>query len=194
MARVTVNDQQVEIDCSKLGKLADLVELVKATIDPEHMITGITISGREVEDADWICSLGQFGSETLEFETGTPESFVRERLHLAPKVMRSIYNEFKDARKRFQDAKSADANKLLHQAVNALKAFFEWYSALLDLMTPELKQKYDLSEHVTEVSKICTDICQQQLYQSWWALGESIEKRLEPRLDLMEDFLRRQVA
>ncbi len=194
MARITVNDQEIQLDCSKLGRLSDLVELVKATIDPEHMITGITISGREVDDPDWSCALSKHDSDTIEFETGTPEAFVRERLHLAPKVMRSIYNEFKDARKRFQDAKSQDANKLLHQAVNALKAFFEWYAALLDLMTPELKQKYDLSTHVSEVSKICTDICQQQLYQSWWALGESIEKRLEPQLDQMEDFLRRQVA
>ena len=194
MARVSVNGQEVQIDCAKLSKLSDLVELVKATIDPEHMITGITLSGRDVDDPDWTAPLSQFAEQTVEFETGTPEDFVKERMHLAPKVMRSIYNEFKDARKRFQDAKSQDANKLLHQAVNALKAFFEWYSALLDLMTPELKQKYDLSGHVTEVSKICTDICQQQLYQSWWALGESIEKRLEPRLDQMEDFLRRQVA
>jgi hypothetical protein len=44
---------------------------------------------------------------------------------------------------------------------------------------------------VTEISETCKKICQQQLYQSWWALGESLEKELEPKLDKLEDACRK---
>ena len=32
---------------------------------------------------------------------------------------------------------------------------------------------------------------QQQLYQSWWAIGETLEKDLEPKLDALEDQCRK---
>jgi hypothetical protein len=43
---------------------------------------------------------------------------------------------------------------------------------------------------VEDIAECCKRICQQQLYQSWWALGETIEKELEPKLDKLEDFCR----
>ena len=43
-----------------------------------------------------------------------------------------------------------------------------------------------------EVQKLLQSgkMSQQQLYQSWWALGETLEKELEPKLDKLEDFCR----
>ncbi|MEI7489443.1 MAG: hypothetical protein WCJ72_18910, partial [Chryseobacterium sp.] len=50
---------------------------------------------------------------------------------------------------------------------------------------------YDIEKQVIEIGEVCQKICQQQLYQSWWALGETIEKELEPKLDQLETFCRR---
>jgi len=81
-------------------------------------------------------------------------------------------------------------NQRLVQAVNTAKAFFDWYATIVELAPTEHKKRYDINPQVTEISTICKTICQQQLYQSWWALGETLEKQLEPKLDKLEDHLR----
>jgi hypothetical protein len=82
-------------------------------------------------------------------------------------------------------------NRMLIEAVNTARAFFEWYGTLLELVPEEERGHYDISKYVAEISSICKTICQQQLYQSWWALGETIEKELEPKLDKLEDHMRK---
>jgi hypothetical protein len=76
-------------------------------------------------------------------------------------------------------------------AVDTLRAFFEWYGTLMQLVPEGERTRIDISSQVREISEICKRICQQQLYQSWWALGESLEKELEPQLDRLEDTCRR---
>ena len=82
-------------------------------------------------------------------------------------------------------------NQRLVQAVNTAKAFFDWYATIVELAPKEKRSSYDINPQVLEISQICKTICQQQLYQSWWALGETLEKQLEPKLDKLEDFLRK---
>jgi hypothetical protein len=82
-------------------------------------------------------------------------------------------------------------NKRLKSAVDTLRAFFEWYGTLLQLVPDIKRDKLDISTEVQDISETCKKICQQQLYQSWWALGETLEKELEPKLDKLEDFLRK---
>jgi L-rhamnose mutarotase len=53
------------------------------------------------------------------------------------------------------------------------------------------RSKLDISSEVQDISETCKKICQQQMYQSWWALGESLEKDLEPKLDKLEDTCRK---
>ena len=61
----------------------------------------------------------------------------------------------------------------------------------MQLVSETKREKLDISSQVVEISETCKKICQQQLYQSWWALGESLEKDLEPKLDKLEDACRR---
>lgn len=84
-----------------------------------------------------------------------------------------------------------DGNRKLVCAVNTLQAFFEWFGSLMELVPQQDRPRYDISSQVRDISEVCKRICQQQLYQSWWALGESIGKELEPKLDNLEDFCRR---
>ncbi|RMG44891.1 MAG: hypothetical protein D6719_00990 [Candidatus Dadabacteria bacterium] len=191
MVAVRINGQDSQIAADGLQRVADLVELIKSQIDPEHMITSILIDGRELSDADWSANTSQYETSIIEIETGTPESFVADRLAHASDIAGSCFFQFRDARKSFQAGNMQEGNQQLIQAVNTLQAFFEWYATLTELVPEDQRRELDISEQVNRISEICKKICQQQLYQSWWALGETLEKELEPELDGLEDFLRK---
>ena len=191
MVQVRVNGQALTAPVDRIASFADLIELVKSSIDPEHMVTLIQLDGRDLQDAEWSMSPAQLQGAYLDFMSGRPEVYVAERLQDASSVVRSCFFEFRDARKGFQDGDNATGNKRLKTAVDTLKAFFEWYGTLLQLVPDAARSKLDISEEVVSISETCKKICQQQLYQSWWALGESLEKDLEPKLDRLEDTCRK---
>lgn len=191
MIDVIINGEKAPIKSDGLPRMSDLVELIKGWIDPQHMITKILINGQDLADTDWTASLSKWGTAIVEVETGTPESFVSDRLGQAAHVVRCAYMEFRDARKCFQEGSMQDGNRKLVCAVNTLQAFFEWFGSLMELVPQQDRPRYDISSQVRDISEVCKRICQQQLYQSWWALGESIGKELEPKLDNLEDFCRR---
>jgi len=191
MLRVRINGDYSDISCDSVPRFSDLVELIKTVIDPEHMITSILLDEREVTDDDWFKPLGQIAASVVDISTGRPEVYVADRIQEASGVVRSCYFEFRDARKGFQDGDMQTGNKRLKVAVETLRAFFEWYGTLLQLVPESNRGRLDISPQVTDISETCKKICQQQLYQSWWALGESLEKDLEPKLDKLEDACRR---
>jgi hypothetical protein len=188
---VTVNGVSSPIRTDGLASVADMVELIKGTIDPEHMITSLLVNGRELQDHEWSAAPKQFGTAVIEVLTGSPREFVSERLAQSAEVVRSTFIEFRDARKLFQAAQTADGNKKLITAVNTLKAFFEWYGTMMELVPVNDRPRYEIMKNVEEISATCKKICQQQLYQSWWALGETIANELEPQLDKLEDVCRK---
>lgn len=190
MVSVRINGSESAIQPNRLQKVTDLVELIKSSIDPEHIITQFLIDGRELTEQEWSGTLNQFETSIIEFETGTPETFVQERFASSADVVGTCYLEFRDARKSFQSGDMANGNQRLVQAVNTARAFFDWYGTLLQLLPEAKRGQYDINPQVREITEICKRICQQQLYQSWWALGETLEKELEPKLDKLEDFCR----
>jgi hypothetical protein len=155
------------------------------------MITAITMDGRELTDEEWNQCVSQLQGHTLEILTGHPDVYVSDKLQDASRVVRSCFFEFRDARKGFQDGDTVVGNKRLKTAVDTLKAFFDWYGTLVQLVSETKRGKLDISPQVVDISETCKKICQQQIYQSWWALGESLEKELEPKLDKLEDACRR---
>jgi hypothetical protein len=190
MITVKLNGDESHLKVKGLDKIWEIVELVKGSIDPEHMITGILINGRELEDNEWHYETSQFGTAILEVETGTPESFIQDRISRASSIVNACFNQFRDARKSFQSGDTQQGNQMLVTAVGTLKAFFEWYTTLGELMPAEQSSKFDLSEKAEGLAEVCKQITQLQMYQSWWALGETIKDKLEPKLDELEDFCR----
>ena len=191
--KIYINGEEAVYNTNTSLKFTDLIELIKASIDPDHMITSLSIDGRDIAESEWSMTLGQIAAESLDVCSGSPEIYVAERMNEASSVVRSCYLEFRDARKGFQDGDSQDGNRKLKIAVDTLRAFFEWYGTLVMLVPEGNREKIDITSHVQDISETCKKICQQQLYQSWWALGESIEKDLEPKLDRLEDVCRRVV-
>ena len=191
MVSVLINGSESGIAGNGLSRLAELVELIKASIDPDHMITSILVDGRELSDSEWGSAVSQFGTSIIEIQTDTPDRFVDDRMACAGDVVRTCYFEFRDARKCFQSGDMVEGNQRLLKAVNTARAFFDWYASIMQLTSEEKRAQYAISGQVTEITEICKRLCQQQLYQSWWALGETLEKELEPKLDKLEDFCRK---
>ena len=191
MVSVRINGSDSALKADGLGSIAEVIELIKASIDPEHMITTLNLNGKELEDSDWSATTKQYETVVLEVETGTPKEFVSTRLGMAWQIVRSLYNEFRDARKLFQAGNMMGGNKKLMGAVNTARAFFEWYGSMMNLVPEAERSAYDIIPQVTEISEVCKRLCQQQLYQSWWAIGETLEKDLEPKLDGLEDHCRK---
>lgn len=189
--KIRINGKEAQLSVDGLPRFTDVIELIKASIDPDHILTGIFINEREVQEDEWAMTVTQMADVTIDVTSGSAESYVSERLDDAPNVVRSCFLEFRDARKSFQDGDMQTGNRRLKVAVDTLRAFFEWYGTLMQLVPEANRSKLDITPQVKDISETCKRICQQQLYQSWWALGESLEKELEPQLDKLEDVCRR---
>ena len=191
MTAVRINGKETPINTAGVQKMTDLIELIKALIDPEHIITNLFLDGRELEEQEWTAPLSQFANAVVDVETGDPEEYVYTRISAAPEIISNCYTGFRSARKDFQAGNMQAGNKKLLTAVNTLREFFSWYATLLELLGEEKRGAFDITDEVRQLSETCKGICQQQLYQSWWAIGETIEKDLEPQLDKLEDACRK---
>ncbi|MDZ4785474.1 MAG: hypothetical protein SGJ02_05295 [bacterium] len=195
MLQIRVNGQSSPYKAGSLPKITDVIELIKGSIDPAHIITGLRINGRDLTEGEWQSSPTQFcETDILEVDTGTTEQFLSERLAVTPNLLENIYILFRSCRQSFQAGSMEEGNRIMVTGVNDLKAFFEWYCMLLRMVPAESKGKYDIKPQLDELTTICRDICQQQLYQSWWALATTIQERLEPALDKLESHFRRNVC
>ena len=83
MVSIEINGQPATFKTEGFNSIADIVEMIKATIDPEHMITELALNGNDLQDSDWTARTTQFPTLRLEARTGTPAQFVRERFSMA---------------------------------------------------------------------------------------------------------------
>lgn len=193
MVAVKINGDETNLECGASTRFTEAIELIKSLIDPDHIITDISIDGRDLSDGEWNGVLSQFGTSIIEIQTGRVDDYVRTKMSATPQLVNDVFLLFRQARKMFQAGTATDGNQALGEAVRTAKAFFEWYASILQLVPPHERASYDIEKDVWEIGEICKKICQQQLYQSWWALGETIEKELEPKLDKLESHCRKQM-
>lgn len=191
MVSIVINGVETPLKTQGLQKVTDLVELIKSSIDPEHMITNLLVNGEDMSEEMWMGTTNSLETSILEVETNTPTQFVKERLELAPKIIQTCYSQFRETRKILQEGKSQAGNQSLAKATNTLRAFFEWYSSILQLVPDDKRDVVDITNITDDIVEICNKVCQQQLYQSWWAVSQAIQNELEPKLDELEDFVRK---
>jgi hypothetical protein len=190
MVSVVINGSPSAINGDSLPRMTDLIEVIKDTIDPNHMITEILIDGRDLSEGDWVALPKSLGNVTLEVSTDTPRRYIEGRIVLAPTVIDNCFLYFRETRKAFQAGDSRVGNEILRAAVQNLSAFIDWYKGLLELMNDSDRRRYSIESQVREITPVLQSICNQQLSQSWWATGQTIERELEPKLDKLEGHLR----
>ena len=189
MIAVNVNGKPLGADVSAIRTMGELIELVKVTIDPDVIIAGLSLNGRELTEADWRSTLASLGDATLDVVTGSKEGFLNDRLEVASIYIDRIRDEFSKVQQLFRQGVTADSHSKLGAAVQDLKAFVDWYETLVQMMPGDSSQFRDtFHEQVRRITDVCEQILQQQLYRAWWALAETIERKLDPELDRLKGF------
>jgi len=187
MIAVRINGVESGLRTEGLGRVGDLIELVKTVIDPDHMIIEIEVNGAPISDDVWSGALQSVTNSHFDFYTSTRVDYLKEQVNKSSKAVQACYVQFRDARKTFQAGDTQGGNQRLMVATDTMKSFVDWYSVLLQLATEDQKVQMSLEPAISDILSSCKDICQLQLYKSWWALGEKIQNELEPQLDRLED-------
>lgn len=191
MLQIMVDGQNISylvgaIDPTKLGSVANLVELVKVSIDPERIITDIMVNGELLSDKDWKKTLTGYGDALIEVSTGSRMRYIKDRLIISSKYLRRIISDFSSARRLYQNGNYFSANKELKICVQNLDAYISWYATLLAVDKSTDRQFTNLIlDKVQAIKSNCQKITQLMLYNSWWIVGETIESELEPQLESM---------
>jgi len=171
-----------------LNTLGDVVEYVKAIIDPDLMITGMTLNGEGIAEDAWQAPLKQLEGMQFAVSTGHVQDYLTERFQNSAAFVEQIRAEFNRSRGLFADGVQEDANRELARAVEDLNAFVNWYDSLLNLVQEDEWKSHigAFQSHVGDLAKTCDVLVKQQLEHSWWALGETMTSVLEPQLDSLQ--------
>lgn len=184
MLNVLVDGQPLSTNVGAVRSMPDLIELIKASIDPDTIIASVSLNGQVLSEADWRAPLSVQGNGSLEVVTTTREQFVADRLQSSMDVVQHVILEFVKAREHFEGNDARDGNKALGTAIVDLKAFLDWYNSVLTMLPASFENERETyMNHVRTIAGTCEQILQQQLFQSWWALSQTLEGKLEPQLN-----------
>lgn len=189
MIDVKVDGQAFAADVSSMSTMGDLIELIKASIDPDTIITQMILSGKPLSDADWRSPLNAHRDAILEIATGDKHAYLIERMGTAEHYLTQIVEEFTQSANGYREGKQEDANALLASSVDDLLAFVNWYLTLLSVEPVQMQREIEtFNTHIQSIQEICQQLLQQQMFQSWWALGETITAKLIPELQSLKEF------
>jgi len=184
---VTVNGKPFPYPADAVKTMADLVEAIKSQIDPDTIITALRLNGRILDDNDWRIPLSSQSGVTLAVDTGSRQGYIEERLSSASLYLDKIIREFAQARMLFKNGDVQPANTELAKAVQDMRAFVDWYQTILQMIsTPPEAEVKKFEDTVIGLTDVCEQVLQQQLYRSWWAIAETLEKKLEPQLEQLK--------
>ena len=127
MIQVQIDGAPLRADIAGMNNMGDLLELVKATIDPDSIITSIEFNGQTLEDGDWSLPLSAHRDRVLEIRTGAKSAYLAERIGLAPDIIGKIAEEFGLAGDSYRSGQLPNGNNQLTVAVDDLSAFVNWY-------------------------------------------------------------------
>jgi hypothetical protein len=194
MVKVKVNGNDHYASNCEANTLADLIEVVQASIDPDTIMTEILLDGKNLEQIEWRQSVNSNSGRVLEIRTGTRDDYVRGRLNNAPEVLNQITVEFVNAKKSFDAGIPSEASTELARAVRDLQAFVEWYNAILSVEPNKyLDARNKFNNCIEDISQVCETLVQQQMYQAWWAIGDTLGERLGPQLESLRELCVSQV-
>lgn len=166
--------------------MGELVELVKASIDPETMITEMRLNGSQLTEDDWRRNLSSIAESCIEMVTGNKKVYVLERVVQSPFFLRQVVDEFVSAKNSYRSGETTSASQIFKTAVNDLHAFMNWYLTLLSLEQGIDKGYIDqLTAHIEQVTRISERLVNAMLFNAWWAVAETLERDLEPELNLI---------
>jgi len=189
MVSVKVDGEEHFAGQSDARSMDELIELVKASIDPDSMITSIQLAGENLTDQDWTRPVATMTEQTVEIATGTKEDFVKQRLSSSPDVVTHMIELLEDAAQLFEVSASFEGSEKFKKAIDEFQAFLGWFNTLFSLKPVVLEgREEEFIAHVVKLTATSEELLQQQLHQSWWAISETIRKTLVPQLEELRNY------
>lgn len=186
MITLTVDGSNFPVNPGSVKTIAELVELVKASIDPESIITSVVIDGNELTESDWRVPLSVHGNSAVAINSGSRMEYVHRRMETAPIYVERIGESFLKSANLLRNGDITGGNTEYAKAVGDFKAFVSWYDTLLKMMPVKAEgelEKYNAT--IRDITDVCEQLVQQQLYKAWWAIADTVEKRLLPELSAL---------
>ena len=184
MVQINIDTGENLGDISSVKTMNELVELVKSTIDPLRMISGITLNGQIIKESDWRLPLSIHGNGVLGFETCSREEFLNERIKGAPEILDKISANLKDVSGKFRSGDSMGGNESFAGSIADLEAFVKWYMAVIEV-DPSISPSYldSFSSLMDEMSEVCERMVRNMMTAKWSEVAGSIDLELIPKLE-----------
>lgn len=183
MLEVTIDGGTSIGHLGDIKTMGDLVEFIKATIDPDKMIVSLSLDGKNLSENDWRMPISVHPNSRLQVETGDKAVYLADRLVLAPDYLEVIMSEFSEVAELFNQGKNFQANDIFSRAIDDLNAFMSWYTSLFALdASLEAAELNNVSQRVEGLAKICEELIQQMLHHFWGNVSKNLTEQLIPSL------------
>lgn len=184
MVQILVDDTELSLEAATLGTVGELIEYVKSSIDPDAIILSLTRDEEPLSEADWKCPLSSLSQSQVRITTGSRTTFYQDRLQLTGAIAETLSDTFAEIAKLFKTGMQNNAHEAFATSLEDLNAFVGWFYSILSMdeqiFATELS---DFTQMVEEFKGTCMFLQQQQLKQSWWAIGDIIEQQIIPLMD-----------
>ncbi len=190
MITVRVDGQTFAADVSQINQLGDLLELVKVTMNPDSIIVDLSLNDKPLSENDWSAPLSSHTEAIIDIQTGNKADYLHDRLGSAVPYLQEVIEGFDTAAAKYRASSIDDANEALRGAADDLLSFIRWYIAILAIEPVKLQpQILEFTEYVKEVQEVCEGMLDQQEYQTWLTLAETIETKLQTCFRRLLEFL-----
>jgi len=188
MVQVYLDKNSLPAEVANLATVGELVEYVKSTIDQETIIISLTKDDQPLSDSDWKRSLSSLKDSKVDIRTGSKLEFVKNRLDTVQELVDAVMKDLGNISGLFKANRSQEANNNFSNSLEDLSALMNWMYSILS-MEPEklVAEVNEFSGIVKDLKFACGQMQQQQLFQSWWALGETLDKKVMPLLESIKD-------
>jgi hypothetical protein len=188
MVQVIVDSNSMPSEMANMATVGELVEYIKSTIDPDTIIVSLTKDNEPLSDSDWKCALSSLRDSVLDIKTGSKTDFIKYRLESVADLVNSVEQDITHVSELFKGNKAIDANTHFTQTLENLNALVNWMYSVIAMDAELFQAEIDeFSGIVKELKYVCGQMQQQQLFQSWWALGETLERKVLPVLNTMKE-------
>jgi len=179
MLQVMVDNNELSFEASRLGTVGELIDYIKANIDPDAIILSLTKDESPLSDNDWLMPLASFKESKFEIVTGSKVDFIRNRLEMVDSLVMEICENISNISNSFKRGLENQAHESFASSLNDLNAFVTWLHSIY-LIDEEM-----FSSNIKEFEKIiedlkgtCLDIQTCQMQQSWWNLGDILDVKV----------------
>ncbi len=188
MVQVFLDNNSLPAEVANLSTVGELVEYVKSTIDQATIIVSLTKDDEPLLDSDWKRSLSSLKDSTVDIKTGSKADFIQTRLNTVKDLVEAIMGDLGNISGLFKANRAMEANQEFSNVLEDLNALMSWMYSILsmepDTFTLEITE---FSGVVRDLKYACGQMQQQQLFQSWWALGETIDKKVVSLLETVKE-------